>query len=225
VEEERAVDHEEELVLDVVIVPVELAVEHADTRDAVVDHGQGLVPPRLGAIVGELAGLDDLERTILHVVVDVVGHEDLLPRVLHMNETLPFAQAVAGSDAEIDLAAAALLIAEREYPGLDVDRYRARLDDLAARARARGGDVEAVRHVLFADEGFAGNTGDYYDARNSFLNDVLDRRVGIPITLSVIFLEVAWRLGLAAEGIGYPGHFLVRVEGAILDCFNGGVAL
>lgn len=142
-----------------------------------------------------------------------------------MNETLPFAQAVAGSDAEIDLAAAALLIAEREYPGLDVDRYRARLDDLAARARARGGDVEAVRHVLFADEGFAGNTGDYYDARNSFLNDVLDRRVGIPITLSVIFLEVAWRLGLAAEGIGYPGHFLVRVEGAILDCFNGGVAL
>lgn len=133
-----------------------------------------------------------------------------------------FAHVVARPDDEIDLAAAALLIAEREYPGLDVSAYLARLDDLARRARARGGDVAALCAVLFGELELRGNTGDYYDARNSFLNDVLDRRIGIPITLSVIFLEVGWRLGLDVEGIGYPGHFLVRAEGRILDCFNGG---
>jgi regulator of sirC expression with transglutaminase-like and TPR domain len=139
-----------------------------------------------------------------------------------MSGTLVFAHTVSRPDEEIDLAAAALLIAEREYPDLDVGAYLGRLDELAARARARGGDVTALRGVLFDELGLRGNTGDYYDARNSFLNDVLDRRLGIPITLSVVFLEVGWRLGLKVAGLGYPGHFLVHAEGQLLDCFNGG---
>jgi regulator of sirC expression with transglutaminase-like and TPR domain len=138
---------------------------------------------------------------------------------------LVFAHAVARPDAEIDLAAAALLIAEREYPGLNVAAYLGRLDELAARCRRRGGDVAAVRALLFDELGFRGNTADYYDARNSFLSDVMDRRIGIPITLSVVFLEVGWRLGLDVQGIGYPGHFLVRAGTRILDCFRGGVEI
>jgi regulator of sirC expression with transglutaminase-like and TPR domain len=128
-----------------------------------------------------------------------------------------FAALVARPDDEIDLAVAALLIAEMEYPGLELAPYLARLDDLAARARGRD-----LAEFLFADEGFAGNRDHYEDARNSLLNDVLDRRTGIPITLSVVYLEVGWRLGLAVEGINYPGHFLVRAGDRILDCFNGG---
>ena len=140
-----------------------------------------------------------------------------------MSDVLVFRHAVARPDDEIDLAAAALLIAEREYPGLDVGEYLSQLDAHAARARARGGTVAALKRVLFEDLGFRGNADDYYDARNSFLNQVLERRIGIPITLSVVFLEVGWRVGLAVEGIGAPGHFLVRAEGRIVDCFNAGV--
>jgi regulator of sirC expression with transglutaminase-like and TPR domain len=87
----------------------------------------------------------------------------------------------------------------------------------------------AVGTVLFGEDGFRGNAGDYYDPRNSFLNDVLERRLGIPITLSVIYVEVAARAGLTARGVGFPGHFLVRAEkdGAhcLLDPFNGGAPL
>jgi regulator of sirC expression with transglutaminase-like and TPR domain len=137
--------------------------------------------------------------------------------------SLAFAHLTARPDGEIDLAAAALLIAEEEYPGLDVSGYLARLDGLADRARARGGDLEAVRAVLFDELGLRGNTARYYDARNSFLSDVLDRRMGIPLSLSVVFLEVAWRLGLPAQGLGYPGHFLVGAGPRVIDCFNGGV--
>jgi regulator of sirC expression with transglutaminase-like and TPR domain len=133
-----------------------------------------------------------------------------------------FAHLVARPDDAIDLAAAALFIAEREYPDLDVGAYLERLDALAARARARGGDVEAVRAVLFDELSLRGNADDYYDARNSFLNDVLDRGLGIPITLSVVFLEVGWRLDLPVEGLGYPGHFLVGAGRLVLDCFDGG---
>lgn len=136
--------------------------------------------------------------------------------------SLVFAHLVSRNDEDIDLAAAALLIAEREYPGLDVSAYLARLDELAARARGLGGDVAAVKTVLFDEVGLTGNREHYYDARNSFLNDVLDRRVGIPITLSVVFLEVGWRIGLQVEGLGYPGHFLVGAGPRVLDCFDGG---
>jgi regulator of sirC expression with transglutaminase-like and TPR domain len=134
-------------------------------------------------------------------------------------------------EAELDLGLAALLLARLEHPGLDPAPWLLRLDDLAARSGA-GREPDARRTVerlsafLFEKEGFRGNAEDYYDPRNSCLNDVLERRLGIPITLSVVTLEVARRLGLELAGIGLPGHFVVgaRVGEAVvvLDPFAGG---
>lgn len=120
------------------------------------------------------------------------------------------------------LAEAALLVACEEYPDLQVESYLARLDGMAAEARTQveaagslRGRVEALNAYLFGREGFRGNSEDYYDPRNSFLNDVLDRRTGIPVTLSAVYIEVGQRCGLDVEGVGLPGHFIVRVrEGA-----------
>lgn len=154
-----------------------------------------------------------------------------------MNHNLlqAWSHTVGGSvpDGDLDLAACALLIAEVERPGLPTATYLAKLDALAGavRAGARPGEPlldAAVRH-LFAELGFRGNTESYYDPRNSCLDQVLDRRLGIPITLSVVLLEVGWRLGLALGGIGFPGHFLVGGRSGdaerILDPFHGGAAL
>jgi regulator of sirC expression with transglutaminase-like and TPR domain len=118
---------------------------------------------------------------------------------------------------------AALLIAAHAHPGLDIEHYRRRLDELAARC----GDavLAEVSHQLFGVEGLRGNDEDYYDPRNSYLDEVLDRRLGIPITLSVVFLEVARRLGIPVAGVSMPGHFLVRLLGeppVLLDPFAGG---
>src|SRR5437899_3280203 len=126
---------------------------------------------------------------------------------------------------DVDLAEASLLIAGEEYPDLDPVRYLARLDELGSALRheaggARGEDaVAALNRLLFQVEGFRGNTEDYYDPRNSFLNDVLDRRTGIPITLSLIYMEVGKRLGLSLEGVGMPGHFLVKCLPEGLEIF------
>lgn len=145
-----------------------------------------------------------------------------------------FAAMVERPDDEVDLAAAALLIAAEEYPQLVPEAYARRLDELAERVRDRQWDATApvvilqdLNRVLFEEEGFRGNSDNYYDPRNSFLNDVLDRRLGIPITLSVIYLEVGWRLGLPLQGVNFPGHFLVRYDGEALkllvDPFQGGL--
>jgi len=134
------------------------------------------------------------------------------------------------------LAEAALWIAAEEYPALDVPTWLRRLDAMGCRAAERitpGLDVDAsaaaLNRLLFVEEGFRGNTEDYYDPRNSFLNDVLERRVGIPITLSVVYIEVAARARVTVRGIGLPGHFVIRIErhGAtrLLDPFNGGQTL
>jgi len=144
-----------------------------------------------------------------------------------------FAAMVTRPESELDLAAAALEIAAEEYPQLVPGPYLQRLDVLAERVRDRLGDetaplivLQELNRVLFEEERFRGNAEAYYDPRNSFLNDVLDRRVGIPITLSLIYLEVGWRLGLPLSGVGFPGHFLVRYEGEVvrvlLDPFDGG---
>jgi regulator of sirC expression with transglutaminase-like and TPR domain len=148
----------------------------------------------------------------------------------------PFAELLARDEAEIDLARACLLIAADAYPGLDVDGYLGEIERLAARLRGRlppGGGAEervlALNQFLFDDLGYSGNAGNYYDPRNSFLNEVIDRRTGIPITLSVIYLEIGRRIGLEVEGVSFPGHFLVRLRlrGAmlVLDPFSGGEAL
>jgi regulator of sirC expression with transglutaminase-like and TPR domain len=139
-------------------------------------------------------------------------------------------------DGEINLAEAALLIASEEYPDLDVPRYLKHLDDMGLALRARLADeprperaVMALNRYLFQEEGFHGNFEEYYDPRNSYLNDVIDRRVGIPITLSTIYMEVARRAGVLVEGVGLPGHFIVRVvwggHGLLVDPFHGGVLL
>lgn len=142
-----------------------------------------------------------------------------------------FAHVVGRADAQVDLAQASLMIAEAEYPGLDIPAYIATLDRFGARARramvSSPGDppMATVLRVLYGDLGFHGNAGDYYDPRNSFLNDVLDRRMGIPITLGVVLIEVCRRVGIDASGVSYPGHFLVRSGtpgGAVfIDPFEG----
>ena len=144
-----------------------------------------------------------------------------------------FAELLARDEAEIDLARACLMIAEDAYPGLDVDGYLGEIERLAARLRGRlppgegaEGRVLALNGFLFDELGYSGNADHYYDPRNSYLNEVLDRRTGIPITLSILYLELGWRVGLALEGVSFPGHFLVRLRlrGAmlVLDPFSGG---
>lgn len=140
-------------------------------------------------------------------------------------------------DEQIDLARAALVIAQTEYPNLDIDMYMSRIDALARSVRSLipdlgdvGESISALNRIMFETEGFRGNRDDYYDPRNSFLNDVLDRKVGIPITLAVVYMEVARRIGFPLVGVGMPGHFLLKhydVEGRqiIIDPFNQGSIL
>lgn len=133
------------------------------------------------------------------------------------------------------LAECALVIAQTRYPDLAVGTYLERLEAMSQSvlALAPGGSqvqrLEALNIYLFQHERFAGNTTDYYDPRNSFLNEVLDRRLGIPITLSIVYIAVGRRLGLDLRGVSFPGHFLVKWMGetgeTVIDAFAGGRAL
>ena len=144
-----------------------------------------------------------------------------------------FAGVITREDREIELARACLQIAEDAYPGLDVDGYVGEIERFAKRLRARippnaapEERVVALNEFLYDDLGFSGNADNYYDPRNSYLNEVLDRRTGIPITLSVLYMEMGRRIGLPCEGVSFPGHFLVRlrIRGGmlVLDPFTGG---
>lgn len=139
-------------------------------------------------------------------------------------------------DEEIDLAHAVLLLAKQRYPDLAIEPYLAQIDAIAAAVRRHLGEdadprriVAELNRQLFEVEGFRGNERDYYDPRNSYLNEVLDRKLGIPITLSLVYMEVARCVPLPALGVGLPGHFVVKVptpEGDILlDPFSGGKEL
>jgi regulator of sirC expression with transglutaminase-like and TPR domain len=136
-------------------------------------------------------------------------------------------------DDRIDLAKAALLISRTEYPHLDESFYLGRLEDMAARlkpwiAGTTSPEVltKEINRLLFEEEGFRGNIHNYLDPRNSFLNQVLERKLGIPISLSLVYIEVGRRAGLDVQGIGLPGHFitaLIHESGRILvDPFNRG---
>ncbi len=136
----------------------------------------------------------------------------------------------------IDLGRAALWIAQEAYPDLDVEEYLAALDEMAAELQERLPReryplriLKALNQYLFEDLGFRGNHHNYYDPRNSFLNEVIDRRTGIPITLSIVYLELARRVDFPMAGVGMPGHFLVRplFEGAeiFVDPFHQGEIL
>lgn len=140
---------------------------------------------------------------------------------------------VARPDGELNLARAALLVAREEYPQLPVELYLARLDQMAEEVKDRLADetapmviLDELTEMLFTRRHFRGNREAYYDPRNSFLNDVLDRAAGIPLTLGIVLLEVGWRLGLPLEGVNFPSHFLVRYRGEglnlLLDPFDGG---
>ncbi len=144
-----------------------------------------------------------------------------------------FSEIAAVDDEALPLDRAALTLALEEYPELDVREYLGRIDTMAARAEVLIGTdrapvhvIERINEILFVQEGLRGNSDDYYDPRNSYVNEVLDRRLGIPISLSLIYLEVARRIGFPVRGIGFPGHFLVKhVAGdkeTIIDPFNLG---
>ena len=154
-----------------------------------------------------------------------------------MDKTLQrFRDAVAPERVKIDLAEAALLCAQDTYPDLDIRSQLESLEALAAKLRDRlpadfsvTHRLVALNNYLFRELGFSGNMDEYYDPRNSFLNDVLARKTGIPITLSIVYLEVGQRLGLKLRGVSFPGHFLVkvRVTGGelVLDPYAGGRSL
>jgi regulator of sirC expression with transglutaminase-like and TPR domain len=136
----------------------------------------------------------------------------------------------------IDLARASLAVAREEYPELDETVYLRQLDELAISAmRGIPGGASPERRVgrlnsyLFHELGFSGNSADYYDPRNSFLNEVIDRRTGIPLSLSILYLEVGRRCGLQVDGVGFPGHFLCKVtlDGGelVVDPFHRGQLL
>jgi regulator of sirC expression with transglutaminase-like and TPR domain len=145
-----------------------------------------------------------------------------------------FSKEVKKPEADIRLDRAALYLAGEEYPEIDVHSYLAELDAFASQialreiAETAPADLaRAIAHYLFDQVGLHGNTGEYYSPENSYLNRVLETRTGIPITLSLIFLEVARRLGLRCSGVGLPGHFIVGLDdtGEYLDPFNAGIML
>ncbi len=164
---------------------------------------------------------------------------NLSSRIAEVSAALQAAMDAPGND----LAPAALAIARVEYPSLDPGPYLAMLDRMGAEAAARIGGVPSISQedslrafseYLYDEQGFAGNRDRYDDPRNNFLNEVLERRTGIPISLAVIYLEVARRAGLSVDGVNFPGHFLLRAghsatdaggDVLIIDPFHGGAQL
>jgi regulator of sirC expression with transglutaminase-like and TPR domain len=144
-----------------------------------------------------------------------------------------FGELLARDDVRIDLAHACLMIAQDAYPKLDVERYLGEIERMAMRLRGRITQtlqpeerVAALNEFLFDELGYSGNTEAYYDPRNSYLNDVMERKTGIPITLSVLYMAIGRRVGLPLEGVSFPGHFLVRLRlrngVLVLDPFAAG---
>jgi regulator of sirC expression with transglutaminase-like and TPR domain len=147
-----------------------------------------------------------------------------------------FRELVTLPDLGVPLAEAALLMACEEYPQLSLTPYLDQLDKMSGCVQLQTSPeaspmeiIEAINQVLFVDYGFQGNSKSYYDPRNSFLNEVIERRTGIPITLSAIYIEVARRFGFRIDGVGVPGHFLVKhtspTEEIFVDPYNSGSIL
>jgi regulator of sirC expression with transglutaminase-like and TPR domain len=143
--------------------------------------------------------------------------------VAGVDPTARFVELVTGPEASLPLDEAGLLVAAHAHPGIDVDAQLARFDDLAAQVGEP--TLDGLRRLLFRDLGFTGNEADYYDPANSYLDDVLDRRIGLPITLAVVLMEVGRRVGVPLSGVSMPGHFLVRDKvdpEVFVDAFAGG---
>ncbi|AFY54985.1 hypothetical protein Riv7116_2475 [Rivularia sp. PCC 7116] len=144
-----------------------------------------------------------------------------------------FHQEIQQSDEYIDLGKAGLYIAQEEYSELDIEEYLNALDAMAMELEERLPSekyplkiIQCINQYLYDDLKFTGNIQNYYDPRNSFLNDVIERRVGIPITLALLYIEIARRIDFPMIGIGMPGHFLIRPDiseiGIFVDAFNHG---
>ncbi|PZV12704.1 MAG: hypothetical protein DCF22_11830 [Leptolyngbya sp.] len=147
-----------------------------------------------------------------------------------------FVQEIRQLDEAINLERASLYIALEEYPDLDVDAYVNTLDVMAAAVKDRLPSelyplkiLKTIQQYLYEDLGYSGNRAEYYDPRNSFLNEVIDRRTGIPITLSLVYLAIARRIDFPMVGINLPGHFIIRPIAEdmeiFVDPFNGGEIL
>jgi regulator of sirC expression with transglutaminase-like and TPR domain len=137
-----------------------------------------------------------------------------------------FAEAVAAPDDELPLDLAWALITAHAHPAVDPDALLAELDRLAAGCREP--TLDGLLHLLFVEQGFVGNQDDYYDPANSYLDDVLETHLGIPITLAVLTMEVGRRVGVPVAGVGLPGHFLLRDRvdtDVFIDPFRGGERL
>lgn len=137
-----------------------------------------------------------------------------------------FYREIRQPDESIDLERAALYLAQEEYPNLDVADYLNALDTMAMEVEERLPvesyplkRIQVINDYLYDDLGYSGNTVDYYDPRNSFLNEVIDRRTGIPITLSLVYLAIARRVNFPMVGVGMPGHFLIRPAIAEMEIF------
>jgi regulator of sirC expression with transglutaminase-like and TPR domain len=161
-----------------------------------------------------------------------------LALALHQKAVLDELTALLGKkEGDVDLVHAGLLIARLDNDEVDVDGYRAEVDRLARKVASRlkknAGDVEklaALERYLFHERGFHGSRADYYNRSNSYLSEVLDDREGLPITLSVLYIELARRLGVRVEGVGLPGHFVVRHtpkggKGQLIDVYEGGARM
>jgi regulator of sirC expression with transglutaminase-like and TPR domain len=204
-----------------------------------------------------LLGDDDekIVRTISGKLIDIgptavpllqeaeIEQPEMADRILAILEEIrggkledELARLVAIPEERMDLEAGAFLIARYAYPTLEVDLYGRQLDEMAQEVRDRIGPrasgeetVKTLNRYLFIEQGFKGNTKNYYELENSYINRVIDRRTGIPISLSTIYLIIGKRLGLPVQGIGMPGHFLVKFESErykiFVDCFNGGALL
>ncbi len=147
-----------------------------------------------------------------------------------------FREYAEGEITNENLAEGALLIALEDYPRIDVQGYLDELDALAVRVqrRCQNGEPPVFRlgHLhaeMFDTDGYRGDTQNYYDPRNAYLHEVIDRKAGIPITLAIVFLHVATKLGLSAYGVGLPGHYIVKVQFELnevyVDPFHGGATL
>ena len=160
----------------------------------------------------------------------------VLEEIRGMRLEQEFHELLEKGDCQVDLERGVFLIARYAYPTLDERHYSTMLDDMASEVRDRLGSrvsgeeaVKSLGRFLFTEQGFHGNTKHYYDTENSYINKVLDRRTGIPISLSIVYLLLTHRLNLPAFGVGMPGHFLVKFEAGkykiFVDCFNGGALL
>jgi serine protease Do len=223
------------------IPPEAVAPAVAERVTKSVEHlpaGGELKPEQVDALVPDAPASVSVLRDRARELERLAAQLRRLARVVHQKRVLAdLARAAQGKDEDMDLLRAGLLVAKLDNDEVDVDSYVKEVDRMAKELAAgmpKGADdktkLEALNKYLFRQRGFHGSRGDYYHRSNSYLNEVIDDREGLPITLSVLYLEVARRLGLNVVGVGMPGHFVVKyvpAKGApqLIDVFEGGVPL